>query len=194
MDLLQQCALAFQQLLPYEYHFTIGRKGKAHSFILDFDPADFHHLSGLHKLKDNARFTTGKRSDIFQEILSGHLTYQYAEKSAYFPEMQKRLAPLSQLESFLDHNEIIFHYNERVNKFSLIQADYLLEHPLDDTLIYLFLTQRVDSEKHVCQTLFPKDKLDFSTGQPRYTLLEKEKIHTDTGKPILHYTRNPLKK
>lgn len=67
MDLLYQSAKAFDHLLPFEYPFTIGRKGNALSFILDFDSADFHHLSGLHKRKDHVRFTTGKRSDIFQK-------------------------------------------------------------------------------------------------------------------------------
>ena len=51
MDKLQLCAKAFQKLLEYEYHFIIGRKGKLREFYLNFDKADFHHLSGLHKLK-----------------------------------------------------------------------------------------------------------------------------------------------
>ena len=28
MDLLKECALSFQVLLEYEYHFVIGRKGQ----------------------------------------------------------------------------------------------------------------------------------------------------------------------
>lgn len=60
MDLLQECASAFDRLLPCEYHFTIGRKGKLLTFTLNFDMADFHHLAGLHKLKDNVIFLTGK--------------------------------------------------------------------------------------------------------------------------------------
>lgn len=45
MDLLQECATAFDRLLPYEYHFTIGRKGKILTFTLDFDKADFQYLA-----------------------------------------------------------------------------------------------------------------------------------------------------
>lgn len=63
MDLLQECAASFKRLLPYQYHFTIGRKGKMLAFTLDFDEADFHHLAGLHKLRDNVHFLTGKRAD-----------------------------------------------------------------------------------------------------------------------------------
>ena len=127
MDLLQECAASFKRLLPYQYHFTIGRKGKMLAFTLDFDEADFHHLAGLHKLRDNVHFLTGKRADIFNGILAGKLTYAQVEQSAYFPEMVSRLAPLIGLETFLDSNEIVFRFNEKMQKFSLIKADYLLE-------------------------------------------------------------------
>lgn len=40
--------------------------------------------------------------------------------------MEQRLTPLAHLEEFLDSNEIIFRYNEKANRFSAIQADYLL--------------------------------------------------------------------
>ena len=193
MDLLQQCAFAFKQLLSIEYHFTIGRKGKSRSFILNFDPADFHHLAGLHKIKDNARFFAGKRSDIFQEILAGQLTYKQVARSNYFSEMKERLTPLSQLESFLDQNQIIFHYNEKANKFSLIKADYLLTNQLEAIPLYLFLSQRTDSHKQVCRTFFPKDKLDYTIGQPHYALLKKEKINTHTEECIIQYTQTTPK-
>ncbi|MDD6038333.1 MAG: PBECR4 domain-containing protein [bacterium] len=90
MDKLQLCAKAFQKLLEYEYHFIIGQKRKLREFYLNFDKADFHHLSGLHKLKDIAQIQQG------------------------------RIFSLSDLEKMLDDNQMIFRYNEKVNKFSLI--------------------------------------------------------------------------
>lgn len=78
MDLLLKCAQEFERLLPYQYHITVGRKGQKLEFTISFDRADFHHLAGLHKLKDNIRFQTGKRSDIMLEILNGELTYNDA--------------------------------------------------------------------------------------------------------------------
>lgn len=194
MDLLHECAVAFDHLLPYEYHFTIGRKGKMLAFTLDFDKADFHHLAGLHKLKDNVHFLTGKRADIFNGVLIGTLTYAQAERSAYFSEMVSRLTPLVKLESFLDSNEIIFRFNEKIQKFSLIKADYLLENQYDGNDIYLFLAQRADRETQVCRSFFPKQKLDYTSGQPRYTLLKKEKINTLTGAVTIQYDRLTPKK
>ncbi|MDE6830248.1 MAG: hypothetical protein K2P34_07975 [Lachnospiraceae bacterium] len=127
MDLLQTCAEAFEQLLPYQYHIVIGRKGKILEFTLSFDRADFHHLAGLHKLTDNVRFLTGKREVIMQEILSGKLKLSHAQQSAFFRQMEPRLKPLAHLEEFLDSNEMIFRYNSKVHTFSVIQADYLLQ-------------------------------------------------------------------
>lgn len=149
MDILQQCAKEFEHLIPYQYHIVIGRKGKLLKFTISFEPPDFHHLAGLHKLRDNVRFQTGKRADIMKEILNGHLTLAQAQQSAYFHEMEPRLLPLSMLENLLDSNEIIFRYNSKANIFSSIQADYLLQNNFKEIPIYLFLTQRSE-KKHPC--------------------------------------------
>ena len=130
MDLLQQCALEFNHLISYQYHIIIGRKRKILEFTLSFDRADFHHLAGLHKLRDNVRFQTGKRSDIMKAILDGQLTFSHVQQSAFYDEMKLRLLPLTQLEQFLDSNEIIFRYNTKANIFSAIHADYLLQNDL----------------------------------------------------------------
>lgn len=126
MDSLQKCAKAFDQLTRYQYHFVIGRKGQTLKFTVSFDPSDFHHLAGLHKLKDNVRLQTGQRSTIFRDVLDGKYPFEQIKHSAYFREMEQRLTPLAHLEEFLDSNEIIFRYNEKANRFSAIQADYLL--------------------------------------------------------------------
>ena len=113
MDLLQTCAVGFHQLLTYQYHIVAGRKGRTIDFTISFDPSDFHHLAGLHKLTDNVRFLTGKRANIMQEILSGKLTLSHAQRSVFFKQMEPRLKPLAHLEEFLDSNEIVFRYNPR---------------------------------------------------------------------------------
>ena len=189
MDLLMQCAREFQRLIPYQYHIVIGRKGNILNFTISFDPADFHHLAGLHKLKDNVRFQTGKRSDIMEEILNGKLTFIQAKQSVYFSEMEPRLAPLSELGAFLDSNEIIFRYNPKIHIFSAIKADYLLQNNYHGTLVYLFLAQRTGTNTQVCRTFFPKSTKDYTVGQPRYTLLYKEKKHLTTGEAIIQSDR-----
>ena len=180
MDLLQTCAVGFHQLLTYQYHIVAGRKGRTIDFTISFDPSDFHHLAGLHKLTDNVRFLTGKRANIMQEILSGNLTLSHAQRSVFFKQMEPRLKPLAHLEEFLDSNEIVFRYNSKVHAFSAIQADYLLQNSFEGTPVYLFLARRMGEDTQVCRTFFPKSEKDYAEGQPRYTLLKKEKLRPET--------------
>lgn len=93
MDSLQKCAKAFDQLTRYQYHFVIGRKGQTLKFTVSFAPSDFHHLAGLHKLKDNVRLQTGQRSTIFRDVLDGKYPFEQIKHSAYFSEMEQRLTP-----------------------------------------------------------------------------------------------------
>ena len=189
MDSLQKCAKAFDQLTRYQYHFVIGRKGQTLKFTVSFDPSDFHHLAGLHKLKDNVRLQTGQRSTIFRDVLDGKYPFEQIKHSAYFSEMEQRLTPLAHLVDFLDSNEIIFRYNEKANRFSAIQADYLLLNDVKEIPVYVFLAQRTGQETYVCRTLFPKTGKDYTVGQPKYTLLQKEKCNLITGETIVQYDR-----
>lgn len=176
MDLLRECAQAYNKLLAYEYHFIIRRKGKSREFTLTFDKADFHHLAGLHKLKDNMRLQRGKRADIFDEILEEKIGINQIQKSSFYKEMAMRLEPLTHLEEFLDNEQLIFRYNEKVHKYSCIKAEYLLEGKYKENVIYLFLGARDDTLTHMCRTFFPKSDKNYSAGQPQFTLLKKEKL------------------
>lgn len=190
MDLLKKCALGFNILLKHQYRFVLGRKGQIKEFIISFDKSDFHHLAGLHKLKDNAKVQYGKRADIFDSILAGEITLEQIQKSEFYNEMKERLEPLCHLEAFLDNNDLIFHYNEKVNRYSVIKADYLLENIFYNQRVYLFLGARArDKEEQMCRTFFLKQEKDYTIGQPKYTLLKKEKLNVETGDIIVQYNR-----
>ena len=190
MNLIQTCATAFQHLLPYEYHFVIGRKGQMREFNLNFDKADFHHLLGLHKLKDIAQIQQGMREKIFDKILSGEINDELIRKSAFFNQMESRLIPLIGLEEMLDGNNLIFRYNAKIQKFSLIKADYLLEGYANKISSFLFLGKRDDDESsQMCRTFFRISDVDYRIGQPQYTLLKKEKRNLLTGESIVQFNR-----
>ena len=190
MDLLKRCALSFQVLLEYEYHFVIGRKGKLREFRLGFDKADFHHLAGLHKLKDIAQIQHGMRDKIFEKILNGNISMNLIEKSSYYSQMSGRIFPLAGLEHFLDDNQMIFRYNEKIQKFSMIKADYLLEGKGNVIPSYLFLGARKHDEKEqMCRTFFRIEDKEYTEGQPKYTLLKKEKIHLPTGERLVQFDK-----
>lgn len=194
MDKLQRCAKAFEQLLDKKYRIVIGRKGKSVELELIFDAADFHHLLGLHKLKDIEVFS-GKRAKVFGDILAGQISFSAMEKSQYFSQIENRVEPFSALETLLDDNRLIFRYNKKINSFSLITAEYLLSTPYQATDVYIFLDRKGEGEQFFCRSFFPKESRDYTAGQAAYTLLYKEKITVSTGQKEFQYDRlSPLPK
>lgn len=186
MDKLQECAKAFEKLLDKKYHIVIGRKGKSADIDLAFEAVDFHHLIGLHKLKD-LRLSRGNREKVFKDILSGHILFPDLEQSLYFNQIEKRIEIFSDLEKILDDNRLVFKYNEKAHSFSLIQAEYLLSTLYKTNEIYIFLDRRKAEEQFFCRSFFPKESKDYTVGQPIYILLYKEKIVLSTGSKTVQY-------
>ncbi len=189
MDLLKQCATAFSNILAYQYHFVNGRKGIKKEFMLTFDKADFHHLVGLHKLRDITQIQQGMRSKIFDDILNDKINMGLIMKSQFYSEMVMRIEPLIYLEDMLDNNQLVFRYNEKAHKYSLIKADYLLEGQCRDEKAFLFLGEREKGGLQMCRTFFPKSGKDYTQGQPQYTLLKREKVRLSDGMVETQYNR-----
>ena len=191
MDLLLQCARNYEKLLDVAYNFTIARKGVVREFTLTFQKMDFHHIAGLHKLRDIFDAQRGSREDLFTSVLNGKISQELIEKSEFYSDTISRLAPLCRLEEILDSDQLIFKYNENVRVYSQIKSDYLLEGIADDLTVYLFLGSRNENDERsqMCRTFFPKTSIDYSLGQPRYTLLKKEKVRVSSGAMLLHYGR-----
>lgn len=188
MDYLQICAKAFEKLLDVQYHIVLGRKGKLVNLNILFEPKEFHHLIGLHKLHD-LRLARGNREKIFYEILAGKISMEDLKKSRYYSEIQKRLEPFYKIENIFDSNKVVFRYNSKLQTFSLIEAEYLLSTPYENTDIYIFLDRQVDSDFFFCRSFFQKELKDYTKGQAVYTLLKKEKITISTGDREMQYDR-----
>lgn len=188
MDKLQKCAKAFEKLLEIQYKIIIGRKGKTVELLIGFSKLDFHHLMGLGKLKD-LRIAKQNRSSAFDGIISGTISYETLTKSRYLPQIENRFEPLALIEQLLDDNRLVFRYNAKLNQFSLIESDYLLSTPLGNSDIYIFIAEHKDTGKYFCRSFFPKEKKDYADGQPRYTMLYKEKRNLTTGEILVQYDR-----
>lgn len=116
MDKLLECTRAFEKLLDTQYRIMIGRKGKLVEITIGFSKLDFHHLMGLGKLKD-LRIAKQNRETVFNEILSGKITYKRIAESRYIGLIQNRFEPLMNIEQLLDHNRLVFRYNTKLNQF-----------------------------------------------------------------------------
>lgn len=71
----------------------------------------------------------------------------------------------------------------------MIEAEYLLSTPYENTDIYIFLDRQVDSDFFFCRSFFQKELKDYTKGQAVYTLLKKEKITISTGDREMQYDR-----
>jgi len=72
---------------------------------------------------------------------------------------------------------------------SFDRTDYLLQNDFNGTPVYLFLSQRSGEDTLGCRTFFPKPEKDYAQGQPRYTLLKKEKVCLSIGETVIQYNR-----
>lgn len=188
MDELYQCAAVFHNLLDVEYRIIIGRKGKSVIIDLAFDRKDFFHLIGLQHLKDLPNLRTD-RGKIFNQILTRQITIDQIQKSSFFSKIEKRISCFLHIENMLDNNNIIFKYSKKMNQYSRVDADYLMQHTINENIIYLFIDKVEPYEKHFCKSFFPKENQDFTRNQARYTLLYKEKLYLKTQQRIVQYNR-----
>ncbi|MFI3325220.1 MAG: PBECR4 domain-containing protein [Clostridia bacterium] len=187
MDKLLACAKAFENLTHTEYKIVLGRKGEKIELRIRFLSSQFHHLMGLVKLRD-LEVANQNRFKVFTDIINNKLTYAKISTSEFISQIEDRFIPLANIEKILDNNNLVFRYNEKINAFSFIQADFLLSTPLESNDIYIFISKNEDNT-YFCRSFFPKTNRDYTKGQIRYTLLYKEKINLKTGETVVQYDK-----
>lgn len=176
-------------LMKYQYRFTLGRKGKRKEITLGFSETDFHHLVGLHKLKD-MEIARANRYSVFKEILAGHITYKTLTKSEFFDRISSRIQIFPNFECLLDQDHLVFRYNKKLYPYSAIESEFLLKMG-DGTILdiaFLFLDQG-KQDIYYCRSFFPMERTDYTKGQMQYALLRKEKICLSTGIKQIQYDR-----
>ena len=72
-DLLEQVIEGFNHLLQNDFHFVLcsSKKGKLHfkNVILRFEKENFHHLAGIHYLKDNLKMIPSHSKRLFEVLM-----------------------------------------------------------------------------------------------------------------------------
>lgn len=185
-DKLYDGAVAFQKLEKIRYKFILGRKAKLTELHITFDSTHFHHLAGLHKLTD-IWISSISRKFIVRDILSGKITYNKIAASAYISAISRRIDLLTDFEKLIDNNKLVFRYG-KLNKYSAIDAEYLLSTPYVGNDIYIFLSH-IGNDNYYCRSFFPKESRDYTERLPKYTLLYKEKIDVAAGTSIVQFNR-----
>lgn len=123
-DRLYETARVYESLLNNNYIYKLedGR-------ILDlsFTKGDFHHLIGLHKLKDIPIVNPNRRSksQIFKAIINKDIKYSDIEASDYISDMYNRLTHFQDIKNLLFEKAIIDFDSNKLRSTKL-KGDVLL--------------------------------------------------------------------
>ncbi|EOS8131580.1 hypothetical protein CCH77_RS10360, partial [Enterococcus faecium] len=90
-DLLYEAARSYQELLDYKINLVIGRKGQKEIVTIIFDETHFHHLAGLHKLKDINQIYKQQAKIAYRNILKKQITIEQILPSSFFSQIEDRL-------------------------------------------------------------------------------------------------------
>ena len=181
------CINAFIPLLSTEYELVLGRRGVAVTLRILFDKKDCFHLMGLQYLVDRPELSRD-RGKVFDEIADGIITIKKIESSDFYKKIEQRVHFLPLLEQMIDSNDTVFKYNKKVNMYSMIEADYLMENKMESRNLFLFLSND-DGDKYFCRSFFPEEKMDYSKNQASWKLLYKKKIDLITGTETVLYNQ-----
>ena len=127
MDRLQECAKAFEKLFDVQYHIIIGRKGKTVDLRIGFEPVDFHHLLGLHKLRD-LRLSRGNREQVYYDALAGKIQMAQIASSHFFPVVKNRVSPFNDKDYTTGQAAYTMLFKEKITvrtREKLVQYDRL---------------------------------------------------------------------
>ena len=189
-DSILECLTSFSKLLDTRYSIHLGRAGKTASFDIGFTKHDCYHLMGLHYLKD--RRDNRGRNYIFDELLASPKARKRVATSSFLNDnVRDRILLTAKLEVLLDDNSTIFHYNpKRLQFYSRIKAEYLLNNTIQGRDVYLFLDRRSHSDEMFCRSIFLRTNHDYTFGQARWTLLYKKKFSPDGTESVLYHHKN----
>lgn len=185
-DVLKSASEAYVKLMNIEYHIVLGRKGKETDLVIAFRPENFYHLAGFHKLQKRYSFQQKTSAWILRHILDGSIELETINKDKNFPIIVSRLHALCVLESIIDEGETKFfgYDNKKITFASRIDADYLAQGKIaDEEIVFSFF---VKTEGMYCMnSIFIKDKYDYSLRQTQYTVLLKEKKISDKQNTLI---------
>lgn len=188
MHNVYDCVEAFGKLLDKEYHLVLGRKNVAVNLQINFDKKECFHLMGLQYLTDRPELFHD-RGKIFDAIKERRITAEQLQSSDLYDKIKDRVDMLPLMESMIDSNDTVFKYNQKLNTYSVIKADYIMKNKREERNIFLFLAESGEEGRYFCRSFFPQDKLDYTRNQASWTLLYKKKITLSTGEEEILYDR-----
>lgn len=181
MNLLQQSAKSWKELIDYYYLFTYGYKKQLHQIKLTFSPEDYRHLAGFQYMKDISlpNYSSAK---VVDKILDGKISFEIIQKAVqYNKNIEPRLKALVHLKESLDSEFNLYSYMPQMYPFSTgIKADYLISSHLNiDNFIFIIKSNFQGELKcdFLCCSIFERGDRNYEINQRSKVLMKKERIH-----------------
>ena len=180
MPTISNALNAFRKLLDYQYHFTISYRKKLVDILLVFDERDFHHLAGFQYLSDidipkSAKQLFGRidYEKINDNTLSSSVNYLKVNDS--YANVKDRIYGLQYLCEYIESNNIIFKYVKNMNRYSAIEADFMIKSIVDHKEAYIFIRKRSKTNTYCICSFFVNPGVEYKG--IRYYWLYKSKIN-----------------
>lgn len=184
-DILYNCALAYKQLLNYEYTIKLQTNKAIKDITITFNETEFKHLLGIHKLIDLPLYANMASSTFFNNVLAGKICYADISSSLFFNSplnhhssgnidyyIADRILELTKLQNYIKNLGTdcrgIFKWekntasNQRPYQ-SDISADVLIvfsktnSKTTADELMCSFFIESISSGKYDAVSIFPTD-------------------------------------
>lgn len=185
MNLLKQSALAWKEIVEYNYIFTYGYKKHLYPINLTFSLSDYPHLAGFQYMKDVSlpNYTSSK---IVDRIIEGKISFERVKLAAQYEKMVRpRLEALINIKESLDNEFTLYSYMPQMYSFQTsIKADYLISSHLHvDNFIFIIKANVQGEHKcdFLCCSIFEKGDRNYEDNQRSRILLRKERIHIPTN-------------
>lgn len=189
MNSIYDCVITYNKLLNINYNLIFGRKGKTIELKIEFSKSEWGHLIGLHYLKDIPQRKQNSEK-IFNNILNQSIDIKAFESSGFYTDIEDRIRYFPYLEEIFDNYDLIFKYNDKLNNFSRIEADFLIKTAVGEQNLFVFI-QKNNNNNYFCKSFFPQGIRDYSLKQPKWTLLFKEKVNiAENTKTVLYNPHN----
>lgn len=193
-DILYEAALAWKELMQFNYIITYGYKKQLHTITLTFPSERFHHLSGFQYLSD-LRIPRFNRSKILEAILCKKITFEQIKKGCQYEDSVKpRLEALIRLKQTIEEEFILHSYMPQFYSFNTqIKADYLISRTISP-IDFIFII-RADSTDNisvcdfVCCSAFTQTNRDYRENQRPRTILKKERICVSSSETVILYDK-----
>ncbi|MGN0606937.1 MAG: PBECR4 domain-containing protein [Oscillospiraceae bacterium] len=195
MGLLLETAENFKKMFNIKYDILLGKKNREVNIIITFRSVDFHHLAGLHYIKDLPELKQS-REKIFEAICTDSNLRNKIYNSEFYTEIEDRIIALNQIEKLFDSDNLIFNYDYKNNKMSKIRADFLIQSVDNNQLITYIFGEKSSHDKNstskevYCKSIFHKSDMDYTKFQSKYTVLKFKKICTINNSVLKTYV-NP---